>query len=251
MDIFSEDTFEYLDKRTRKILLESREDFIPHTPYQYEKNMLEAIRMGNAELAAECWALMDTAGKAGTLSENPLRQAQILLISLITMITRAAMDAGVPEDLAYAMSDSYIQTSEACKTVQNILVLQQRAIRDFANAVKHQKNSPPFSRGIRNAINYIHSHMQEKITLEQLSAAAGLSKGRFSHLFREETGQSPMAYVQKEKLETAKNLLLYTDYSVSEISTILCYSGESHFIKAFEKYCGAAPGRYRRSGCCK
>lgn len=51
MGIFNEDSFDFLDKKTRQILLESRESFIPHTPYIYEKNMLEAVRMGDIELA--------------------------------------------------------------------------------------------------------------------------------------------------------------------------------------------------------
>ena len=43
-----------------------------------------------------------------------------------------------------------------------------------------------------------------------------------------------MVYVQQEKIDTAKSMLLYNDYSVSEISTILCFSSESHFIKSFQ-----------------
>lgn len=245
MGIFNEDSFDFLDKKTRQILLESRESFIPHTPYIYEKNMLEAVRMGDIELAKKNLRLMSNTGKAGTLSENPLRQAQIIFISLITQITRSAMDAGVPEDLAYAMSDSYIQTSENCTRVLQIQLLQERAIGDFANAVKHQKSSPPFSKATRKAVNYINSHLQEKITLEILARTAKLSPGRFSHLFREETGMSPMAYLQAERIKTARNMLLYTDYTVSEISTILCFSSESHFIKVFKQYTGLSPGKYR------
>lgn len=245
MEIFNESSFDFLDKKTRKILLESRESFIPHTPYIYEKNMLEAVRMGDTELAKESLRLMNASGKAGTLSKNPLRQAQIIFISLITQITRAAMDAGVPEDLAYAMSDSYIQTSENCTRVSQIQTLQERAIGDFASAVKHQKNSPPFSKAIRKAVNYINSHMQEKISLEILAEVSGLSQGRFSHLFREETGMSPMTYLQAERIKTAKNMLLYTEYTVSEISTILCFSSESHFIKIFKQSEGMSPGKYR------
>lgn len=245
MEIFNESSFDFLDKKTRKILLESRESFIPHTPYLYEKNMLEAVRMGDIKLAKESLRLMKTSGKAGTLSKNPLRQAQIIFISLITQITRAAMDAGVPEDLAYAMSDSYIQTSENCTRVSQIQTLQERAIGDFASAVKHQKNSPPFSKATRKAVNYINSHMQEKISLEMLAEVSGLSQGRFSHLFREETGMSPMTYLQAERIKTAKTMLLYTEYTVSEISTILCFSSESHFIKVFKQSEGIPPGKYR------
>lgn len=246
MEIYNTDSFDFLDKKTRKILLESREAFIPHTPYLYEKKMLEAVRMGDVHLAVERLHLMEHTGKAGTLSKNPLRQAQILMISFITQITRAAMDAGIPENLAYAMSDSYIQTSESCTCVEQIHKLQNRAVRDFSNAVKHQKLSPPYSRAVRKAINYIQSHLQEKITLKDLAAASELSVCRFSHLFREETGRSPMVYVQQEKIDTAKSMLLYNDYSVSEISTILCFSSESHFIKSFKQQNGTTPGKFRR-----
>lgn len=247
MKFYPTDSFDYLDKKTRKILLESRESFIPHTPYLYEKNMLEAVRKGDVELAQKSLQLMNAVGKAGTLSENPLRQAQILFISFITQVTRAAMDADVPEDLAYAMSDSYIQTSESCTRISQVHALQDRAIKDFAGAVRHQKNSPPFSKSVRKVITYINSHLQEKITLETLARISGLSSGRFSHLFREETGYSPMAYLQAERIKTARNMLVYTEYSVSEISTILCFSSESHFIRVFKQTIGMSPGKYRNA----
>ena len=80
-----------------------------------------------------------------------------------------------------------------------------------------------------------------------VSPGLGLSRGRFSHLFKEETGMSPMAYLQKERLETACSMLLYTDYPLSEISAALCFSSESHFIKIFREYTGRTPGRYRKS----
>lgn len=247
MSIFEKDNFDFLDKKTRQILLASRESFVPHTPYRYEKDMLEAVRLGDLTLAQKCMDMLDKTGQAGKLSSNPLRQTQIIFISYITQITRAAMDGGVEEDLAYAMSDSYIQTSEKCTSPAQIDRLRARALRDFVNAVKHKKESPPYSRAVRRAIGYIRSHIKEKLSLSQLAQASGLSSGRFSHLFREETGMTPLAYVQKERLETAKSMLLYTDHPISEISAALCFSSESHFIKVFREYTGKTPGRYRKS----
>jgi len=247
MSIFKEDNFEYLDKRTRKILLESRESFIPHTPYEYEKNLLEAIRKGNRQEAEKWSYLVDTTGKSGMLSKNPLRQSQIMFIAFITMITRAALDSGVSEDLAYAMSDSYIQASENGKTVEYIEKLKMRALRDFVNAVNHAKSSPPYSRAVRKAITYMRSHMQEKVTLELLAKETGLSSSRFSHLFREETGESPMEYLRKEKIEASKNLLLYSERKIYEISEILGFSNESHFIKTFRELEKITPAEYRKA----
>lgn len=247
MSIFEKDNFDFLDKKTRQILLASRESFVPHTPYRYEKDMLEAVRQGDLALARKCMEILDKTGQAGKLSPNPLRQSQIIFISYITQITRAAMDGGVEEDLAYAMSDSYIQTSEKCTALSQIDRLRTRALMDFTNAVRHKKDSPPYSKAVRRAIGYIRSHVKEKLSLSQIALASGLSSGRFSHLFREETGMTPFAYVKKERLETARSMLIYTDRPISEISAALCFSSESHFIQAFREYTGKTPGKYRKS----
>ena len=246
MDIFREESFEYLDKKTRKILIESRESFVPHTPYSYEKNLMESIRNGDLKEAQRWNHLVNTTGKSGTLSRIPLRQSQIMFIAFVTMITRAALDSGVSEELAYAMSDSYIQASENAKDIDYIAKLKKRALQDFVNVVKHRKSSPPYSRAVRKAINYMRSHMQEKVTVEMLAIETGLSKSRFQHLFKEETGQSPMSYFRYEKIETAKNLLLYSEYRIHEISMILGFSNESHFIKTFRESTGKTPYQYKK-----
>lgn len=238
--------FDFLDERTQKILAESRESFIPHTPYQYEKNMLSAVKNGNLESAIKCAHLLDTTGKGGTLSCNPLRQAQFHLVSHITLITRAVLEAGVPEDLAFAMSDSYIQISQDCTSPQQIMALKDRSVRDFTGMVIHLQKSPPYSKAIRLAINHIHSHLQEKISLEDLAGISGVSVSRFSHLFKEETSMTPLTYVTKKKMEAAQNMLLYSRHSLSEISAILGYSSESHFIQTFKKFWGTTPGKFRK-----
>jgi transcriptional regulator GlxA family with amidase domain len=88
--------------------------------------------------------------------------------------------------------------------------------------------------------------MQEKITVEMLAEEAGLSKGRFQHLFKEETGVSSMTYLRGEKVESAKAMLTYSDYKIYEISMILGFSSESHFIKIFREYEGITPLEYKK-----
>ncbi|MEE0421131.1 MAG: helix-turn-helix domain-containing protein [Lachnospiraceae bacterium] len=246
MSVFYSDSLDFLDKRTKRILAEMRESFVPHTPYQYEKNMLTAVKNGDLAEAEKCTRLLDTTGKGGVMSSDPLQQAQIHLISHITLITRAALEAGVTEDLAYAMSDSYIQIAQGCTSPKQLMQLRDRSVRDFTGAVMHLKNSPPCSKSIRAAINYMHRHLQEKITLDQLAQASGLSSGRFSHLFKEETGVSPMTYLLRIKMETAQTMLSFSDYTLSEISTILGFSSESHFIQAFKRHWGMTPGKFKR-----
>ena len=104
----------------QKTLFHRRESAAFHTPYSYEKNLLDAVRSGDVIRAKECMNELSLTGKPGILSLNPLRHAQNLFIAHITQITRAAMEAGVEEDMAYAMSDSYIQASEKCTSVTRL-----------------------------------------------------------------------------------------------------------------------------------
>jgi len=225
--------------------MESRESFVPHTPYSYEKNMLEAVRLGDMD-RAKYWMEQIDIGKSGKLSENPFRQEQVMFAAFITLITRAILEGGVKEDIAYAMSDSYIQTAGKCTTISQVKKLKDRAMKDFVNAVRSQKQSVPYSKSIRKSIQYMRSHLQEKLTVKELAEAANLSVSRFSHLFSEETGMSPMAYFRMEKIESAREMLKDSEYTVYEIATILGFSNESHFIRAFREQLNVTPGEYRR-----
>lgn len=245
MSIFRDEQFEFLDKKTRKILMESRESFVPHTPYSYEKNMLDAVRRGDME-KARYWTEQIDMGKSGKLSENPFRQEQVMFAVFITLITRAALEGGVKEDLAYAMSDSYIQTAGKCTSVSQIKKLKERALKDFVNAVNSQQQSMPYSKAVRKSIQYMRNHLQEKLTVNELARVAELSESRFSHLFREETGMSPMTYFRMEKIANAKEMLKESEHTVYEIASILGFSSESHFIRAFREQVGMPPGEYRR-----
>ena len=229
----------------QKTLFHRRESAAFHTPYSYEKNLLDAVRSGDVVRAKECMNELSLTGKPGILSPNPLRHAQNLFIAHITQITRAAMEAGVEEDMAYAMSDSYIQASEKCTSVTRLLSLRDQATGEFTAAAAKARGLTSHSPAIRRAINYMNDHQQEKVYLSDIACAAGLSKDRFSHLFREEMGMSPMEYLNRKRVETSKSLLTVFQYSISEISMILSFSSQSHYISVFKKYTGMTPRQYR------
>ena len=239
--------YETIPRNTQETLFQQRENSHFHTPYSCEKKMLDSVRRGDMTHIQERLSDLNLTGKPGILSKDPLRHNQNLFISCITQITRAAIDGGVPENKAYAMSDSYIQASEQCKTVASLTPLREKAALEFTAAVakcQKQKGSSP---AIRRAMNYLFSHQHEKITLANAAAIAGLSPGRFAHLFKEETGITPIEYLNRERIETACHLLADSRYSISEISSFLTFSNESYFICVFKKYTGTTPKKYRDS----
>ncbi|MDO4337403.1 MAG: AraC family transcriptional regulator [Eubacteriales bacterium] len=225
-------------------LFDRREHTCPHMSYANEKVRHRVIREGRLDLLDSALQLPPD-GTAGILSKNALRNQKNMFIAAITTFTRAAMDGGLEEELAYAMSDSYIQMGEECSSVEEIEKLYDRAFREYTYAVA-EKGNRHYSAKIDAAIHYIVIHLHEKITLESVAEAIGLSPCHLSRVFRQETGESIVDYVQKERVEAAKNMLIYSDATLSAISQYLYFSTQSYFIRIFKKYTGITPGQYRK-----
>lgn len=239
-------TMKQIRKNARKILITERASFDVHTPYLYEEHLLDAVQKGESETARHWLYYLDHSGQPGTLSSNPLRQEQYLFVSHITQITRAAIRGGIHEDIAFALSDSYIQSADCCNNPEQVHALRESSVLDFCDLVAGQKASPPYSIHIRKVIQYIHNHLSDKLDLKLLTEVSGLSSSRFCHLFKQETGSSPMHYILMERIETAKSMLLHTDYTISDISLSLGFYNESHFIRQFKIHTQTTPSRYRK-----
>ena len=164
-------------------------------------------------------------GTPGILSKNQLRNSKNMFIAGITLFTRAAIEGGVPEETAYSLSDGYIQTVEECMDRESIEKLSRKAAERFAREVKKYGN-PHYSSAI--------------------DRAAGISACYLSRMFRKETGISIVNYIQKERIEAACNMLVYSEYTASQIGEYLCFSNQSYFIRIFKKFTGTTPAKYRK-----
>ncbi len=98
---------------------------------------------------------------------------------------------------------------------------------------------------IRIVADYITLHPEEKFTPEKMAQMIGLSKQRFSSLFKENMGKSPMEYAKEIKLSTAARKLLVSTDSVNEIAYSVGYGDPNYFIREFKNAFGCTPNRYR------
>ena len=224
-------------------MFERRELAQPHMSYAYEKEKYRVIREGRVDLLDSVTRIPPD-GTEGLLSRDALRHQKNMLIASITIFTRSAMDGGLPEELAYAMSDSYSLKGEECASVEELDRLNDRAFREFTYAVARTRH---YSSKIEAALHYITIHLHEKITLEKVAEAVGLSVCHLSRIFKKEVGMSMVDYVQKERVEAAKHMLANSDETLAAISQYLYFSTQSYFIRIFKKYTGVTPGQYRRS----
>lgn len=100
---------------------------------------------------------------------------------------------------------------------------------------------------ITTALRQIHRHPDKPWTVEDLAAAAGLSRAAFAKRFTTIIGQPPLGYLTWWRMTTAARLLRETDEPLRTIAARCGYASEYAFGKAFKRAFDTAPGQYRAS----
>lgn len=107
--------------------------------------------------------------------------------------------------------------------------------RDFKNETESRLSKARYE---------IIKNPQKKHSLESLAALCGYSPGRFSHLYKNIYGISPMQSVINERISMAKTLLEYGGFSISDVSSACGFENIYYFSKLFKQRTGIAPSRF-------
>ena len=97
----------------------------------------------------------------------------------------------------------------------------------------------PPARYLQRAKDLVDARYAEPITVDDLAAAAGLSRAHFSRMFTRTFGESPRAYLQTRRLERAAALLRHTDRSVADICVMVGLQSVGSFTTSFARVYGS------------
>ena len=101
-------------------------------------------------------------------------------------------------------------------------------------------------RQLAAVLEYFESNMSVSIGLAEVAAVAHVSRFHFSRLFKASTGSSPMAYLERSRIDRAQSLLRSGSMRLSEVAAATGFADPSHFIRRFRVHTGITPGRYER-----
>ena len=223
----------------------NRENMIIHAPYEPEMEFYSYVKNGdldkvNVYLKRDFTAMPGL----GKLSDNEIRNFRYHFIITAAMISRACIDAGLSLEQAYSLSDFYIQKVDKINSLKEIDQLHKKMVVDYTKLMKKTKASTVYSKPVVQCINFIYAHLHMRITLDRLASEVSLSPGYLSRLFKKEMGMSVSEYISTQKIETAKNMLRYSDYSPAQIASILGYPSQSYFTECFRKATSVTPKRF-------
>lgn len=98
---------------------------------------------------------------------------------------------------------------------------------------------------IKNAMYYIHAHINEQITLGDVCNAISITPSYLCQLFKKDVQISFCDYVMSHRLKLAKGLLKRTDYSIEEIAEKCGFKNGSYFATCYKKAFGFSPSKER------
>ena len=96
-------------------------------------------------------------------------------------------------------------------------------------------------------LSYISQNCDKKITLKSVAELCSYNPSYFSRIFKYATGQTFTAYLKKERIRKAENLLEKTDLRITDIPWEVGYSDATAFFADFKKITGKTPMQYRKS----
>ncbi|HZG87767.1 response regulator [Paenibacillus sp.] len=100
-------------------------------------------------------------------------------------------------------------------------------------------------RGIQQLLRYIEAHYHEKLQLETLADHVHMNQSYLSRLFKKETGESLTDYINRFRIEKAKELIASGEYPVTEISAMVGFGDPGYFSLTFKKLTGQSPRDYK------
>lgn len=96
-------------------------------------------------------------------------------------------------------------------------------------------------------LTYINANYNKQLSLDELALKSGYSKSRFSHIFSEVTGTTPIKYQNNIRLKNSCEMLTSTSLTIAEIAYSCGFSDPLYFSRIFKKAYGVSPSMYRES----
>lgn len=184
--------------------------------------------------------------------ESLVRQSPVPIFGrphgLRILQSAVARGAGVLSQLGRCIDGALEHFSEATHSATIALILALiETISANPDLVRHNTPTSLFvDRSIQRLVAFIDQHSAEKLSLQRLSDAVGMSPSHLSRSFGVAMGLSPQAYVRKKRTELACQMLAFSREPLAEIAYEAGFSSQSAMNERFRKSLGMTPLEYRR-----
>lgn len=152
---------------------------------------------------------------------------------------------GKLKDIFEKMLSYALKSSDDAQFLMNSFLML--LITEVVHGSKLENANNTSTRIVARARDYMEENLSKKINLERLAEDLCVSYTWFRRAFKEQTGESPVRYLQKIRLQRAKYILMTTNKSVKQVAASCGFSTSEYFCNSFKDECGVTPLEFRET----
>lgn len=207
---------------------------------QYERALLTALDI-NDHRAALLWLshLLDRLAQDRVEKQDVVMVLSKLYVEIINALEKQEQHALIKDMPEYKRFEATLSSHTLYTDIRREMELIVKYV------FQKQEEAKNGSRAVRQARRYIHTHMNQPVTLTDMAREVGMNPSYFSMLFKKETGENFTNYVNRTKIEHAKLLLRQPACKVYQVCSQVGFEDAKYFAKLFRRVVGMTPSDYR------
>ena len=211
--------------------------------YIYEEpSLLASIRRGDRREATRIINLLLVHIYSAGAERSELLKG--LLLELIVMMSRAAVEAGAAQSEVLGMRFRHLTELAAIEDDEHLAGwLRESLVRIFEAVERHQDMELPAI--VARALKIIREESGSSLTRDDVARKAGISASHLAELLQERTGRSFTELVREARIDRACGLLRDTELSVAAVAAECGFCDQSYFTHVFQRLRKATPKQYR------
>ena len=214
----------------------------PEYPLEMEKIFLDTVQKGDA--AESRRLLNELLGYLLLIYPGQFQNLQFRILELAILLSRIENACGNMHNSFSLATQKYLKSMEKAEKEDELIDSIHQMTQYLANDVFTFQGIRHVS-ALKKADRYIQMNFTQKISLNEIAEASGLSAPYFSTIFKKEMGENLASYLNRLRVEKASHLLTESDLSINDIAYSCGFEDQSWFSKIFKSYTGLNPRKYR------
>jgi two-component system response regulator YesN len=220
-------------------------------PLQVEQQLINFLKIGEYDRAKE--TLDNIVDRNLKINQISLPLARCLMFDLVSTMVKALHEIGDTQEESSYGSLKEIEKLTVCETMQDMHEQLTEMLKEVCSnnlakrksaliQVRHQD----LQTLAQNIVSFIQENYQDSdMNISMIGLRFDMKSTYLSKLFREQTGEGLLEYMNKVRIEKAKELLENQNITLNEISSLVGFIDVNALIRIFKKYEGVTPGKYK------
>lgn len=212
--------------------------------YALEAALMTAVENGNVVKALESWNELHNSVAFLKRLGQTLESARVSAAITRTVIRIGAMHAGIPPIVNDRLSSASASIIWDAHTIDEINQEHERMIREYCQTIR-RKSTAGYSNLTVSVLYYLDHSYAQTITMQSISEELEAPVSRIVSLFKKEVGITPLAYLNRLRMQHAAHSLAHSKMPIHEVAASVGIMDANYFVKRFKAEFHETPSEYR------